>query len=57
MITTPPGLYFLAVLFNFCGRERYLNSLLLPFCFTGLCHLRRFILFSKVKLKKEKIGK
>uniref|UniRef100_A0A914L2L3 Dol-P-Glc:Glc(2)Man(9)GlcNAc(2)-PP-Dol alpha-1,2-glucosyltransferase n=1 Tax=Meloidogyne incognita TaxID=6306 RepID=A0A914L2L3_MELIC len=54
MITTPPGLYFLAVLFGFCGYERYLNSLILPFCFAGLCRLRRFILiFTKGKLKKE----
>nr|CAD2159433.1 unnamed protein product [Meloidogyne enterolobii] len=54
MITTPPGLYFLAVLFGFCGYERYLNSLILPFCFAGLCRLRRFILIStKGKLKKE----
>uniref|UniRef100_A0A1I8BC41 Dol-P-Glc:Glc(2)Man(9)GlcNAc(2)-PP-Dol alpha-1,2-glucosyltransferase n=1 Tax=Meloidogyne hapla TaxID=6305 RepID=A0A1I8BC41_MELHA len=53
-ITTPPGLYFLAVLFGFCGNERYLNSLILPFCFAGLCRLRRFILISiQGKLKKE----
>ncbi|KAF7632447.1 hypothetical protein Mgra_00008142 [Meloidogyne graminicola] len=53
MITTPPGLYFLTVLFGFCGHERYFNSLILPFCFCGLCNLRRFILINKGKLSEE----
>jgi len=57
MITTPPGLYFLAVLFGFCGYERYLNSLILPFCFAGLCRLRRFILISTKEKLKNEIGK
>lgn len=40
MITTPPALYILAVPF-FCGIERYVNSVLLPFCFFFLWKLRQ----------------
>uniref|UniRef100_A0A915E7W4 Dol-P-Glc:Glc(2)Man(9)GlcNAc(2)-PP-Dol alpha-1,2-glucosyltransferase n=1 Tax=Ditylenchus dipsaci TaxID=166011 RepID=A0A915E7W4_9BILA len=39
-ITTPPALYLLA-LPCFCSRERYLNSILISFCYLGLCKLRR----------------
>ncbi|KAH7699846.1 Glycosyltransferase, partial [Aphelenchoides avenae] len=40
-ITTPPALYVLAL--PFCGFERYINSLLVPLCYLGLCRLRRRI--------------
>ncbi|GMT28656.1 hypothetical protein PFISCL1PPCAC_19953 [Pristionchus fissidentatus] len=39
MITTPPGLYVLAIPL-FCGRERYLNSLLYPLLFLAACRFR-----------------
>uniref|UniRef100_A0A183CMJ7 Dol-P-Glc:Glc(2)Man(9)GlcNAc(2)-PP-Dol alpha-1,2-glucosyltransferase n=1 Tax=Globodera pallida TaxID=36090 RepID=A0A183CMJ7_GLOPA len=40
-ITTPPLLYLLVPLLRLCGRERFVNSVLVPFCFVGLCRLRR----------------
>ncbi|GMS87636.1 hypothetical protein PENTCL1PPCAC_9811, partial [Pristionchus entomophagus] len=39
MITTPPGLYVLAVPL-FCGRDRYLNSLFYPLLFLAACRFR-----------------
>ncbi|KAF8368027.1 algn-10 [Pristionchus pacificus] len=39
MITTPPGLYILAIPL-FCGKERYLNSLLYPCLFLAACRYR-----------------
>uniref|UniRef100_A0A914I4K0 Dol-P-Glc:Glc(2)Man(9)GlcNAc(2)-PP-Dol alpha-1,2-glucosyltransferase n=1 Tax=Globodera rostochiensis TaxID=31243 RepID=A0A914I4K0_GLORO len=40
-ITTPPLLYLLVPLLRLCGRERFVNSVLVPICFVGLCRLRR----------------
>lgn len=40
MITTPPLMYAIAALTGFCGRERYLNSAIIPLTFVGLTRLR-----------------
>lgn len=39
-ITTPPGLYIIALPF-FCGMERYVNSLLIPICSVFIWKLRK----------------
>ncbi|KAI6177491.1 Dol-P-Glc:Glc(2)Man(9)GlcNAc(2)-PP-Dol alpha-1,2-glucosyltransferase [Aphelenchoides bicaudatus] len=40
MITTPPLIYGIAAVSGFCGRERYLNSAIIPLTFVGLTRLR-----------------
>ncbi|KAI6201926.1 Dol-P-Glc:Glc(2)Man(9)GlcNAc(2)-PP-Dol alpha-1,2-glucosyltransferase [Aphelenchoides besseyi] len=40
MITTPPLIYVIAAWTGFCGRERFLNSAIIPLTFVGLTRLR-----------------
>ncbi|KAI6239124.1 Dol-P-Glc:Glc(2)Man(9)GlcNAc(2)-PP-Dol alpha-1,2-glucosyltransferase [Aphelenchoides fujianensis] len=40
MITTPPLIYMVAAWTGFCGRERFLNSAIIPLTFVGLTRLR-----------------